>query len=149
MATIRTKAVALAKAPVLSHLNFDNAKTILFFYVLLTQSVKAQRHLRARGIVTSTRELYTWIAQVCYSISSTHRLLLYRHRHPAGHPPVAAHSCHITEGRSPDEQGQTRYREQLGAQGRRCRATPLAAGARTDTRVDSGADGQYGRRTRE
>ncbi|KAG5643381.1 hypothetical protein DXG03_000995 [Asterophora parasitica] len=61
--TIRSRATALVKWPILSQLNLDNAKTILFFYVLLTQSVKAKRHLRARGIVASGRELYTWIAQ--------------------------------------------------------------------------------------
>jgi sphinganine-1-phosphate aldolase len=44
--------------------SFDSAKSALFYYVLLTQGVKLQRHIRARGIVTSAKELYTWIAQV-------------------------------------------------------------------------------------
>jgi len=49
-------------APLL--LSFDSAKSALFYYVLLTQAVKLQRHIRARGIVASAKELYTWIAQV-------------------------------------------------------------------------------------
>ncbi|GLB37008.1 putative PLP-dependent transferase [Lyophyllum shimeji] len=69
MATIRDKATALAKkgpalkGPLLSQINLENAKTLLFWYVILTQSIKAQRHLRARGIVATAREIYTWIAQ--------------------------------------------------------------------------------------
>ena len=49
-------------APLL--LSFDNAKSALFYYVLLTQGVKLQRHIQARGIITTAKELYTWIAQV-------------------------------------------------------------------------------------
>jgi sphinganine-1-phosphate aldolase len=49
---------------ILSVKTYETLKTILFFYVVLKQSVKAQRHLRARGIITSVREFYTWIAQV-------------------------------------------------------------------------------------
>jgi hypothetical protein len=75
MATIRTRASALVKGPIFSQLTFDNAKTALFFYVLLTNTVKAQRHLRARGIVTSARELYTWIAQVCFVVDLSAGLL--------------------------------------------------------------------------
>ncbi|KAF7376459.1 Sphinganine-1-phosphate aldolase [Mycena sanguinolenta] len=48
---------------VLSTRTYEALKTILFFYVLLKQSVKVQRHLRARGLVTSVREFYTWIAR--------------------------------------------------------------------------------------
>ncbi|KAG6919363.1 hypothetical protein DXG01_006912 [Tephrocybe rancida] len=65
MSTVRTRATALLKAPLLS---FDNAKTLLFLYVFLTHSVKAQRHLRARGITASASELYTWIAQRVISL---------------------------------------------------------------------------------
>ncbi|KAJ7693342.1 pyridoxal phosphate-dependent transferase [Mycena rosella] len=42
---------------------YELLKTVLFFYVVFKQSAKAQRHLRARGIITSFREFYTWIAQ--------------------------------------------------------------------------------------
>ncbi|KAJ6476032.1 pyridoxal phosphate-dependent transferase [Mycena vitilis] len=48
---------------VLSTRTYEVLKTVLFFYVLFKQSVKAQRHLRARGIITSFREFYTWVAQ--------------------------------------------------------------------------------------
>ncbi|KAJ6498960.1 pyridoxal phosphate-dependent transferase [Mycena sanguinolenta] len=48
---------------VLSTRTYEALKTILFFYVLLKQSVKVQRHLRARGLVTSVRDFYIWIAQ--------------------------------------------------------------------------------------
>ncbi|KAJ7497639.1 pyridoxal phosphate-dependent transferase [Mycena latifolia] len=48
---------------ILSTRTYEALKTLLFFYVVLKHSVKAQRHLRARGIATSFRELYTWIAQ--------------------------------------------------------------------------------------
>lgn len=61
MSTIRTRAQALIKPPLPS---FDNAKTLLFLYVVLTRAVKVQRHLRARGTLASVRELYTWVAQV-------------------------------------------------------------------------------------
>jgi hypothetical protein len=43
---------------------FDHFKTVLFVYVFLTQSIKAKRHLRARGIAATLRELYGQIAQV-------------------------------------------------------------------------------------
>jgi len=46
-------------------LTLDNAKSALFYYVLFSQAVKVQRHLRARGITTSAKEVYGWISQVC------------------------------------------------------------------------------------
>ncbi|KAG6811604.1 hypothetical protein H0H92_006667 [Tricholoma furcatifolium] len=61
MSNIRARASALVKTPLIS---LDNAKTLLFVYVVFTQSLKVQRHLRARGILASARELYTWLAQV-------------------------------------------------------------------------------------
>ncbi|KAJ7187901.1 pyridoxal phosphate-dependent transferase [Mycena filopes] len=48
---------------ILSSKVYDTVKTLLFAYVILTNSLKAHRHLRARGLVTSFREFYTWIAQ--------------------------------------------------------------------------------------
>ncbi|KAJ7451720.1 pyridoxal phosphate-dependent transferase [Mycena galericulata] len=48
---------------ILSTRAYETLKTILFFYVVFKQSVKAQRHLRARGIITTAREFYTWIVQ--------------------------------------------------------------------------------------
>lgn len=54
-----------SRRSILTTRTYEALKTVLFFYVVLKQSVKAQRHLRARGIITSVREFYTWIAQVC------------------------------------------------------------------------------------
>ncbi|KAF8893553.1 PLP-dependent transferase [Infundibulicybe gibba] len=42
---------------------YEAAKSILFFYVLFTHLLKAQRHLRARGVSTTAQELYRWVAQ--------------------------------------------------------------------------------------
>ncbi|KAF8893548.1 pyridoxal phosphate-dependent transferase [Infundibulicybe gibba] len=42
---------------------FETAKSTLFFYILFTYLLKAQRHIRARGIPTTVREFYGWIAQ--------------------------------------------------------------------------------------
>ncbi|KAJ3749466.1 pyridoxal phosphate-dependent transferase [Lentinula detonsa] len=42
---------------------YDNFKSLLFIYFLVTQSLKAERHLRARGILTTFKEFYAWIAQ--------------------------------------------------------------------------------------
>ncbi|KAE9403922.1 PLP-dependent transferase [Gymnopus androsaceus JB14] len=55
--------VGLVKPIFLQRSLFENFKSLLFIYVLVTQSIKAQRHVRARGIVTTGKELYTWIAQ--------------------------------------------------------------------------------------
>ncbi|KAK0505215.1 pyridoxal phosphate-dependent transferase [Armillaria luteobubalina] len=41
---------------------FDKAKTVFFVYFLLTHYLKAHRHVRARGVVTSGKEIYAWIA---------------------------------------------------------------------------------------
>ncbi|KAJ7646954.1 pyridoxal phosphate-dependent transferase [Roridomyces roridus] len=48
---------------ILSSKTYETVKTFLFFYVVLRHSIKVQRHLRARGLFTTARELYTWIAQ--------------------------------------------------------------------------------------
>ncbi|TFL07159.1 pyridoxal phosphate-dependent transferase [Pterulicium gracile] len=50
------------KALQLSRFLYDHAKTILFVYVVLNNSRKAQRHVRARGLLTTFRELYIWLA---------------------------------------------------------------------------------------
>ncbi|KIY61722.1 PLP-dependent transferase [Cylindrobasidium torrendii FP15055 ss-10] len=41
----------------------DNAKTILFLYFFVTHLLRVHRHIRARGIVTTGKEIYTWCAQ--------------------------------------------------------------------------------------
>lgn len=47
-----------------SRLNLDLAKSVLFYYVLATWTLKAKRHLAARGLVTSFKEVYASIAKV-------------------------------------------------------------------------------------
>ncbi|KAF9227039.1 PLP-dependent transferase [Gyrodon lividus] len=42
---------------------FESAKTILFFYVVSTQSLKLYRHLRARGLGLSIAQGWLWIAK--------------------------------------------------------------------------------------
>ncbi|KIK69113.1 hypothetical protein GYMLUDRAFT_91502 [Collybiopsis luxurians FD-317 M1] len=42
---------------------YENLKTLLFIYVLFTQTIKAHRHIRARGAVTTVKEIYAWIVQ--------------------------------------------------------------------------------------
>lgn len=49
------------KAPI----SYENAKTVLFYYFVLRHALKVHRHLRARGITESAREIYRWISQVC------------------------------------------------------------------------------------
>lgn len=44
-------------------LSFDSAKSALFFYILITQTIKVQRHLRARGVSATLKELYIWVSQ--------------------------------------------------------------------------------------
>ena len=56
-------------------LSFDSAKSALFYYVLLTQAVKLRRHIRARGIITSAKELYTWMAQVTAILVMNYRIM--------------------------------------------------------------------------
>jgi sphinganine-1-phosphate aldolase len=57
-------------------LTLNNAKSALFYYVLFVQLVKARRHLRARGIIASAKDVYTWAAQVCLAGSITMHLAL-------------------------------------------------------------------------
>ncbi|EJD02718.1 PLP-dependent transferase [Fomitiporia mediterranea MF3/22] len=42
---------------------FETIKTALFVYVLLTHSLKAQRHLRARGFRQTIADFWSWICQ--------------------------------------------------------------------------------------
>jgi sphinganine-1-phosphate aldolase len=42
---------------------FDNAKTALFYYIILKQSLKASRHLLARGLTGTIQEFWRWISQ--------------------------------------------------------------------------------------
>ncbi|KAI0689368.1 PLP-dependent transferase [Cerioporus squamosus] len=58
----RAQAVALALSPVgrSSWQNFTNALAI---YLILTRTIKAGRHLRARGVVQTVRDVYKWVLQ--------------------------------------------------------------------------------------
>jgi len=47
--------------------NLNLLKTVLFYYVLAVYAVKAKRHLAARGIIMTIKELYTWTSKVCIS----------------------------------------------------------------------------------
>ncbi|KAG6820278.1 hypothetical protein H0H93_002890 [Arthromyces matolae] len=60
MSSLRSRSQALIKSPLFS---FDNTKTLIFLYLVLTRLVKVQRHLQARGVVTSFRETYAWFTQ--------------------------------------------------------------------------------------
>ncbi|KAJ3726910.1 PLP-dependent transferase [Lentinula raphanica] len=42
---------------------YENLKSLVFVYFLVTQSIKGERHLRARGILTTFKEFYAWLAQ--------------------------------------------------------------------------------------
>ena len=54
-----------AKTAVHSMLIFEALKTILFVYVVVRQSVKAYRHLRARGVFNTLADGYRSLLQVC------------------------------------------------------------------------------------
>ncbi|KAL5507479.1 DPL1 [Sanghuangporus vaninii] len=55
LATIRERVRALGA--------FETVKTLLFVYVVFTQSLKAQRHLRARGFRQTFSDFWTWLCQ--------------------------------------------------------------------------------------
>ncbi|KAI5116500.1 hypothetical protein M0805_009925 [Coniferiporia weirii] len=63
MATTALAALSKARDSVRRYAAFDTVKTLLFVYVLLTHSLKAQRHLRARGVVQTISEFWTWLCQ--------------------------------------------------------------------------------------
>lgn len=66
LATVKTVTTTVLK----QYANYDGFKSILFFYVLFTQSLKAKRHLRARGLTPTVVQFWKWLSQVF--------LLLYR-----------------------------------------------------------------------
>src|ERR1700722_14693927 len=51
-------------ARALTRFSYESAKTILFVYVMLSNSLKVQRHLRARGITGTVREFWKWTCEV-------------------------------------------------------------------------------------
>ncbi|KAI9062826.1 PLP-dependent transferase [Trametes sanguinea] len=42
---------------------WDNIKTAVVVYIIFTRLVKAERHVRARGIVRSVADIYRWVVQ--------------------------------------------------------------------------------------
>ncbi|KAF5357413.1 hypothetical protein D9758_005858 [Tetrapyrgos nigripes] len=42
---------------------YENIKTGLFVYILLRQTLKAKRHIQARGLFTTISEIHRWISQ--------------------------------------------------------------------------------------
>lgn len=61
----------LAAKTLLSSAHYENAKTILFVYFVLTNGIKAQRHLRARGIIGTAQEFWRWLVEVSIGILDT------------------------------------------------------------------------------
>nr|GAT58568.1 sphinganine-1-phosphate aldolase [Mycena chlorophos] len=60
---------------------FEALKSLLFLYVVARYALKSVRHVRARGVATTVREFYTWVAQ---------RVLLLALRMPSMKAKVAA-----------------------------------------------------------
>ncbi|THH12743.1 hypothetical protein EW146_g7415 [Bondarzewia mesenterica] len=57
------RSVADASRAFRGQLTFDNTKNLLILYLVLTRSLKAWRHVRARGLSQTTSDLYQWVAQ--------------------------------------------------------------------------------------
>lgn len=99
--------VVLSRAALKQYLTFDTLKTVFFVYVLLVQSVKAERHLRARGIVQTVLDAYKALAQV-------RRLVLSCRCHPttssaAGAYVIPAHTGYAEEGRDGNGKNPARH----------------------------------------
>ncbi|KAI0320845.1 hypothetical protein OF83DRAFT_1102559, partial [Amylostereum chailletii] len=45
------------------NITWDNAKNLVIFYLVWTRSIKAYRHIRARGLISTVEDAYKWIAQ--------------------------------------------------------------------------------------
>ncbi|KAH8119045.1 pyridoxal phosphate-dependent transferase [Phellopilus nigrolimitatus] len=96
-------------------ITFDSAKTVLFVYVLLTHSLRAQRHLRARGVTQTISEFWTWLCQRVILLAlrlpsvkqkvdgqiDEARLKIENSLVPKG-PDVVRHLALPIEGRSPE-----------------------------------------------
>jgi hypothetical protein len=42
----------------------DTTKAVLFYYILLKYAVRLQRHVKARGVATSIKDVHSWISRV-------------------------------------------------------------------------------------
>lgn len=92
-------------------LTVDNAKSLLFFYVVFKYSLKSLRHVSARGLITTAKESYQSVAQVRRDFP--HRPHLVTHMtlsHPAASPSsVPAPPSYSPSGGFGDGQGLCRY----------------------------------------
>ncbi|KAJ3481819.1 hypothetical protein NLI96_g7401 [Meripilus lineatus] len=43
--------------------SFDTLKTVVFFYVVFTRGLKAQRHIRARGVIPTLTDTWKWVVR--------------------------------------------------------------------------------------
>jgi sphinganine-1-phosphate aldolase len=73
--------VSKVRAVVATNLNLNSVKTLLFYYVLLQQLVKTQRHLRARGLSQTAIDFVRWVSQ---------RVIMLALRMPAARKKVEA-----------------------------------------------------------
>ncbi len=78
MSTVVSRAhtLALAFSP-LGRSYWQNFTNAVVIYLILTRTVKAGRHLRARGVIQTFRDVYKWALQVrtmFVSIASQPRL---------------------------------------------------------------------------
>ena len=54
---------------------YDRARTLLFFYFVISRGAKSLRHLRARGTLETIKEGWSWLSNVRYR---QFRSLLFR-----------------------------------------------------------------------
>lgn len=54
----------LALLPTRFITTYDQARTVLFFYVITKYGVKSFRHLRARGTIGTFKEGWNWLSEV-------------------------------------------------------------------------------------
>jgi sphinganine-1-phosphate aldolase len=47
---------------------YERVKSILFIYILLTQSIKVHRHLKVTGVSSTARGIYRWVSQRVISL---------------------------------------------------------------------------------
>ena len=65
MASVPAEFSAVFKA-MFSSLTFENAKTALFIYVLLSYMLQTKRHLRANGLRHTIYDAWVWLQKVRY-----------------------------------------------------------------------------------
>ncbi|TCD65353.1 hypothetical protein EIP91_002792 [Steccherinum ochraceum] len=63
MDSVRTLAIRAKGRVATAASAYDTLKTVVFLYLLLTQARKVHRHLRARGVVATTKDIWQWAAR--------------------------------------------------------------------------------------